>query len=497
MVAGVPPSRLQTFFNCGPLPGEGSMQEIHRGLSPSSTPNVGYTSSIQASASFSINAASGAQHRVRSIVHGIMSPFKACVVPPIEACVVPNASWDENYRPHFAPPTAHPRYANKSERVPSAVLQQQHPSLHSPAVSPHQRPCVPACIDEPSYFDVLLGRGGASANHSGNLHFRQLIAANRTSYPGLTKKQKMLLARQIVDIVRGTDPPGRFLARDGKTGYYYDVGLPRSLEKTSQALREKSSTDRTENDPMLTRVDSVLSDTPTPVSPRISDSCLNQTKPKSRTVETPTLHIPPDLESIYRVPHKEGRILPPQQIATSPELFSDSPHYYHHHRHPVVSPYHHLQNPALESPPYGSLATIRNGYSSLPPFRPLQRDRPYRPPLAPSATPRSCSQRPPILIVSPSAAGVDDQPEWKRQRIDRAGHTLSQQMSSRLTLEERVVGKREPRKSLVAPSSVGSSRRHNYQQQPLRVVSSQEHDTTMDGLAALSTAAFLRLDETH
>merc|ERR1711935_189262 len=34
---------------------------------------------------------------------------------------------------------------------------------------------------------------------------------------------------------------GRFLAKDLDTGMFYDIGLPRSLEKTSQALREKHS----------------------------------------------------------------------------------------------------------------------------------------------------------------------------------------------------------------------------------------------------------------
>ena len=52
----------------------------------------------------------------------------------------------------------------------------------------------------------------------------------------------MLLARQIVDLVlHRTDPPARFLGRDAASGLWYDIGLPRSLEKTSQALREKSA----------------------------------------------------------------------------------------------------------------------------------------------------------------------------------------------------------------------------------------------------------------
>ena len=71
------------------------------------------------------------------------------------------------------------------------------------------------------------------------MHFRELVAANKKTYVSLTKKQKMLVARKIVETVHSTEPPGRFLAKDLDTGLWYDIGLPRSLEKTSQALREK------------------------------------------------------------------------------------------------------------------------------------------------------------------------------------------------------------------------------------------------------------------
>jgi hypothetical protein len=90
--------------------------------------------------------------------------------------------------------------------------------------------------------DILCGRGNNANRHAGNVFFRDLIAANKVQYATLTKKEKMLLARQIVTIVcHHTDPPGRFLGRDTVTGLWYDIGWPRSLEKTSQALREKSA----------------------------------------------------------------------------------------------------------------------------------------------------------------------------------------------------------------------------------------------------------------
>jgi hypothetical protein len=54
----------------------------------------------------------------------------------------------------------------------------------------------------------------------------------------LSKKQKMLLSKSIVNDVRSQNPPGRFLQKDSKTEMWYDVGDQRAREKTSQALRE-------------------------------------------------------------------------------------------------------------------------------------------------------------------------------------------------------------------------------------------------------------------
>jgi len=46
------------------------------------------------------------------------------------------------------------------------------------------------------------------------------------------------VAGEIVDKIRGLDPPGRFLKKDRDSGYWLDIGDNRAKEKTSQALRE-------------------------------------------------------------------------------------------------------------------------------------------------------------------------------------------------------------------------------------------------------------------
>lgn len=51
----------------------------------------------------------------------------------------------------------------------------------------------------------------------------------------------MTVSRAIVKQVRAMNPPGRFLERDPETGSYFDVGDKKAIEKTSQALRDGST----------------------------------------------------------------------------------------------------------------------------------------------------------------------------------------------------------------------------------------------------------------
>jgi hypothetical protein len=89
--------------------------------------------------------------------------------------------------------------------------------------------------------DVLLGRGGLSNNHSGNLWFRNLVANYRGTYCTLAKGEKGQLARNICNYVRLSG--GRFLERDddkcsNDNACWYECGNKRAQAKCSQALRE-------------------------------------------------------------------------------------------------------------------------------------------------------------------------------------------------------------------------------------------------------------------
>lgn len=64
------------------------------------------------------------------------------------------------------------------------------------------------------------------------------MAENKKLYLSLPKKQKMLVAQNLVLGVRSLKPPGRFLHKDAKTGLWEDIGDAKAHDKASQALRE-------------------------------------------------------------------------------------------------------------------------------------------------------------------------------------------------------------------------------------------------------------------
>ena len=90
--------------------------------------------------------------------------------------------------------------------------------------------------------DVLSGRGGAVNGHAGNKRYRSLVNAMKAEYlsPRTRKMQKMHISAQIVHAVRRSDPPGRFLKADPRTGAWYEIGDKAAFRKTGQALRENS-----------------------------------------------------------------------------------------------------------------------------------------------------------------------------------------------------------------------------------------------------------------
>eukprot|EP00562_Extubocellulus_spinifer_P008242 CAMPEP_0178508552 /NCGR_PEP_ID=MMETSP0696-20121128/20814_1 /TAXON_ID=265572 /ORGANISM="Extubocellulus spinifer, Strain CCMP396" /LENGTH=800 /DNA_ID=CAMNT_0020138115 /DNA_START=99 /DNA_END=2502 /DNA_ORIENTATION=- len=127
-------------------------------------------------------------------------------------------------------------------------------------------------VTSPGPHDVLVGRGGRTNFHKGNINYRSLLAEYKMQYINAHKVDKPNFAREVVKIMRYLDPPGRFLTvsktsevkanaadkkkKDGDSGgeegktarrrpmaeeRWHDVGNGRAREKTSQCLRERTA----------------------------------------------------------------------------------------------------------------------------------------------------------------------------------------------------------------------------------------------------------------
>lgn len=87
--------------------------------------------------------------------------------------------------------------------------------------------------------DVLLGRGGLTNRHQGNIRYRDIISIHRQNYVRAPKTEKPDVARRIVADIRSGTCPGRFLRKD-EDGKWRAVSDQEAAWKASQALREKS-----------------------------------------------------------------------------------------------------------------------------------------------------------------------------------------------------------------------------------------------------------------
>jgi len=104
-----------------------------------------------------------------------------------------------------------------------------------PVTPPSDKPLCESLADVNGY-DVLCGRGGGTNSQVGNRRFRQLVQEFQPTYLLARRKEKPLLARTIVLIIRKRG--GRFLKKDDETGELFEVGDTKAEAKTSQALRE-------------------------------------------------------------------------------------------------------------------------------------------------------------------------------------------------------------------------------------------------------------------
>jgi hypothetical protein len=109
---------------------------------------------------------------------------------------------------------------------------------------------VAAAACEITELDVLLGRGGLTNNHPGNIRYREEVEKTKPMYHDCTtKNQKKEVSELLQAFVH--DYGGRFLEKDPDTSEWVLASAKAARKKCSQALREskwKTSGDK-KNEP--------------------------------------------------------------------------------------------------------------------------------------------------------------------------------------------------------------------------------------------------------
>jgi hypothetical protein len=132
----------------------------------------------------------------------------------------------------------HHHLASSSEELPEAASEVDFDIVDPPMTPVVEEGTEPVCESsgDVNPHDVLLGRGGGTNSQVGNRAFRTLVQDFQPTYLRAKRKEKPLLARTIVLIIRKRG--GRFLKKNEETGALYEVGDAKAEAKTSQALRE-------------------------------------------------------------------------------------------------------------------------------------------------------------------------------------------------------------------------------------------------------------------
>lgn len=203
-----------------------------------------------------------------------------------------------------------PIASNRSTTTACADLQSLMPKaaeeVDFPVADPPMEPLTPpstiaiceSMVDVNGY-DVLCGRGGGTNSQVGNRRFRQLVAEFQPIYLEAKRKEKPLLARTIVLIIRKRG--GRFLKKNDDTGQLFEVGDDKAEAKTSQALREGLDVRATRSAQNLSKKKKKPK---TSKSPTLEPNCGEETA-------TPRPHSPPSLPKLHEdEPPKAGIVHP-------------------------------------------------------------------------------------------------------------------------------------------------------------------------------------------
>lgn len=92
--------------------------------------------------------------------------------------------------------------------------------------------------NKPKEADVLCGRGGKVNKHPGNIVYRKVVEYNKSYYQSVHKKHRILVSQSIVKAILNYG--GRFMGQKGHE--WSPICFKKAVQKTSQALRERSNT---------------------------------------------------------------------------------------------------------------------------------------------------------------------------------------------------------------------------------------------------------------
>ena len=116
--------------------------------------------------------------------------------------------------------------------------------------------------NSPKSNDVVLGKGHAIQNRSGNKRYRSLILSMKADYDAAPKSMKSVYSYQIVSHIYSLNPPGKFLRKDKETQLWKDVPKKEAIMKVRQALRDSKPKDKTSlrGEPVVRRVLKVVTE---------------------------------------------------------------------------------------------------------------------------------------------------------------------------------------------------------------------------------------------
>ena len=113
---------------------------------------------------------------------------------------------------------------------------------------------------EPTDKDVLLGRGGGTNKHPGNIRYRREVESKKPIYRSINcKNEKTAYTNAFKDYVHSYG--GRFLEKEKDTGRWMIADAGKARKKCSQAFREmeKAALKRERSDKKMNRATSIKS----------------------------------------------------------------------------------------------------------------------------------------------------------------------------------------------------------------------------------------------